>query len=126
MAGEREGATVAQLGIAPARLAEVAALAAGGKIAAGKDTAKQLVAALLERDRPAEQAATDLGLIQVSDTGAIDAAIDALFAENPPALQDYKGGKKAARGSLIGSIMKKGKGFNARLVGERLDERLKG
>ena len=61
----------------------------------------------------------------MSDTAAIDAAMDELIAENPKSLQDYRAGKQQARGSLIGMLMKKGKGFNAKLVGERLDAKLK-
>ena len=74
--------------------------------------------------REQEQAAQALGLLQSNDMGAVDAAIDALIAANPQALIDYKGGKKQARGSLIGMMMKSGKGLNAKVVGERLDERL--
>jgi aspartyl-tRNA(Asn)/glutamyl-tRNA(Gln) amidotransferase subunit B len=123
--GNERSVPMAELGARPARVAEIAGLVTAGKIAAGKETAKALIAAITEADRPAEQAAADLGLIQVSDTGAIDAAIDALIAENSKSLQDYRGGKQQARGSLIGAIMKKGKGFNAKLVGERLDAKLK-
>ena len=112
------------LGLKPQRLAELARLIDAGKLAPG-DPAGKVMERLLERDAPADQAAADLGLTQVSDTSAIDAALDALFAENPPALADYKAGKKQARGALIGMVMKKGKGFNAKVVGERLDERLK-
>jgi len=123
LANER-GVPVGALGLKPQRLAELAKLIDAGKLAAGEPAGK-VMERLLEQDAPAEQAAADLGLIQVSDTGAIDAALDALFAENPPALQDYRGGKKAARGALIGMVMKKGKGFNAKVVGERLDARVK-
>ena len=56
--------------------------------------------------------ADELGLRQVSDTGPIDAAIDAMIASNPKSLTDYKGGKTNALGSLVGMIMKSGKGFN--------------
>ena len=124
MSNERS-VPIMELGACAARVAEIATLVTGGKIAAGKETAKALIAAITKADRPAEQAAADLGLIQVSDTGAIDAAIDALISENPKSLQDYKAGKLQARGSLIGAIMKKGRGFNAKLVGERLDQKLK-
>jgi aspartyl-tRNA(Asn)/glutamyl-tRNA(Gln) amidotransferase subunit B len=78
------------------------------------------------RDESAEQLAAKLGLIQVSDTGPIDAAIDALVAENPKSLQDYRGGKQAAFGSLVGTIMKTVKGANPKLVQERLRARLNG
>jgi aspartyl-tRNA(Asn)/glutamyl-tRNA(Gln) amidotransferase subunit B len=123
IANER-GVPLGQLGILPQRLAELALLVEQGKLAGGEPAGK-VMQRLIDQNATAEQAATDLGLIQVSDTGPIDAAIDALIAENPKSLQDYRSGKQQARGSLIGMIMKKGKGFNAKLVGERLDAKVK-
>ena len=79
---------------------------------------------LVEGDAPAEEAAKGLGLIQSSDTGAIDAAVDALIAQNPKSLQDYKAGKQAAFGSLMGMVMKSAKGLNPKLVQERMRAKL--
>ena len=90
------------------------------KLAASKEVAKKVIAAVAEQDQPAEQAATTLGLIQSSDTGAVDAAIDALIAQNPKSLQDYRAGKQAALGSLVGMVMKSAKGLNPKVVQERL------
>jgi aspartyl-tRNA(Asn)/glutamyl-tRNA(Gln) amidotransferase subunit B len=71
-----------------------------------------------------EKFAEGLGLLQVSDTGAIDAAVDALIAQNPKSLQDVRAGKMAALGSLVGMIVKSNKGLNPRLVQERLRAKL--
>ena len=65
---------------------------------------------------PLQPIASELGLIQSSDTGAVDAAIDALIAQNPKPLADYKAGKQAALGALVGMVMKGGKGLNAKVV----------
>jgi len=116
----------AALGITGSRLAQVAALVAQNRIAAGKETAKSILTMLARQDISAEAAATQLGLLQVSDTGAIDSAIDTLIAQNPKSLQDYRGGKQAALGNLVGLIMKSSTGLNARLVQERLKARLQG
>jgi aspartyl-tRNA(Asn)/glutamyl-tRNA(Gln) amidotransferase subunit B len=64
-------------------------------------------------------------LIQQSDTAAIDAAIDAVIAKNPPALADFKAGKQAAMSALVGMVMKSGKGLNPKIVQERLREKLR-
>ncbi len=66
----------------------------------------------------------NLGLLQVSDTSAIDAAIDAVIAANPKPLQDYKAGKQTAMGALVGMVMKGGKGLNPKLVQDRLKIKL--
>jgi aspartyl-tRNA(Asn)/glutamyl-tRNA(Gln) amidotransferase subunit B len=110
------------IGISPKRFAEIALLIDGNKISAS--SAAAIFDRLTEKDAPAEQLATELGLMQISDTGAIDAAIDAMIASNPKSLQDYLGGKQTAFGSLVGMIMKSGKGLNPKMVGERLRKRL--
>jgi aspartyl-tRNA(Asn)/glutamyl-tRNA(Gln) amidotransferase subunit B len=114
---------IAELGIAPERFAQIARLLDDNKIAAA--TAGVLLDKLAEADASPEQLAADLGLMQVSDSGAIDAAIDALIAANPKSLVDYRAGKQSAMGSLIGMVMKNGKGLNPKLVSERLKERLR-
>jgi len=111
-----------QLGIAPGRFGEVAALIDGNKIAAS--AAGAIFDRLAEHDAPAGQIAGELGLMQVSDTGTIDAAIDAMIAANPKSLQDYRAGKQSAFGALIGIVMKSAKGLNPKLVGERLKQKL--
>jgi aspartyl-tRNA(Asn)/glutamyl-tRNA(Gln) amidotransferase subunit B len=122
LANERS-VPLAKLSLSAARLAEVAALVDANKIAASEPAGKVLER-LLDHDAPAEQVASELGLIQSSDTGPIDAAIDAMIAQNPKPLQDYAGGKQAALGALVGMVMKNGRGLNAKVVQERLRERL--
>jgi aspartyl-tRNA(Asn)/glutamyl-tRNA(Gln) amidotransferase subunit B len=114
---------LAKLNLNPKRLAEVATLIDQNKLAASEPAGK-LLERLLDQDTPAEQLANEMGLLQSSDLGPIDAAIDALIAQNPKSLQDYQGGKQAALGSLVGMVMKTGKGLNAKVVQERLKERL--
>jgi aspartyl-tRNA(Asn)/glutamyl-tRNA(Gln) amidotransferase subunit B len=101
----------------------VANLVAGGKLAAA-EPAGLVLEALLEKDGSAEEAAAKLGLVQVSDAAAIDAAIDAVVAANPKPLQDYKAGKQSALGALVGMVMKGGKGLNAKVVQDRLKQKL--
>jgi aspartyl-tRNA(Asn)/glutamyl-tRNA(Gln) amidotransferase subunit B len=113
---------LADLGIAAARFAEVAQLIDANKIA--PSSAGAIFDKLVERDVPADQLAAELGLVQVSDTGAIDAAIDKLIAENPKSLQDYRAGNQQALNSLMGMVMKSARGLNPKLVQQRLKERL--
>jgi aspartyl-tRNA(Asn)/glutamyl-tRNA(Gln) amidotransferase subunit B len=112
-----------RLGIKPQRLAEVAKLIDDNKLAAAEPAGKVLER-LLEHDAPADQIAKELGLIQSSDSSAVDAAIDAIIAQNPKPLQDVRAGRQAAMGALVGMIMKSTKGLNPKVVQERLRERL--
>ena len=122
LANERN-VPLGRLGLRPDRLAEVATLVDQNKLAPSEPAGK-LMAHLLDHDAPAEQAATALGLIQANDTAAVDAAIDALIAQNPKSLQDYQAGKQQALGSLVGMIMKSTKGLSPKAVQERLRARL--
>ena len=67
------------------------------------------------------------GLVQVSDTGAIEKFCDEAIAANPNSVADYKSGKVAALNFLKGQVMKLSKGkANPNLVGEILEKKLKG
>jgi len=46
------------------------------------------------------------GLTQISDTGAIAAMVDAVIADNPAIVAEYRAGKQKAFNSLVGQIMK--------------------
>ncbi|SIR18327.1 MULTISPECIES: Asp-tRNA(Asn)/Glu-tRNA(Gln) amidotransferase subunit GatB [Acidiphilium] len=65
------------------------------------------------------------GLRQVTDTGAIDAAIDQVIAANPDKLAEYKSGKDKLFGFFVGQVMKAmaGKG-NPALVNEALKQKI--
>ena len=65
------------------------------------------------------------GLRQVTDTGAIDAAVEAVLAANPDKLAEFRGGKEKLFGFFVGQVMKAmgGKG-NPALVNAALKARL--
>jgi len=50
------------------------------------------------------------GLRQISDTGALDAIIVEVLAANPKQVEQYKSGKTAVIGFLVGQVMKASKG----------------
>ena len=50
------------------------------------------------------------GLKQISDTGAMDKIIDEVLAGNPKQVEQYKSGKTAVIGFLVGQVMKASKG----------------
>jgi aspartyl-tRNA(Asn)/glutamyl-tRNA(Gln) amidotransferase subunit B len=65
------------------------------------------------------------GLAQVSDTDAIGAEIDAVLAEHPSQLEQYRGGNDKLFGFFVGQVMKRTAGrADARLVNEELRRRL--
>ena len=75
-------------------------------------------------DEP-EKIVKDKGLVQITDTGAIEAAVDAAIAANPKAVEEYKGGKKKAICALVGQVMKATRGkANPQMVNKMLAEKL--
>jgi aspartyl-tRNA(Asn)/glutamyl-tRNA(Gln) amidotransferase subunit B len=112
------------IGIAAKRFAEVAKLIDTGTITASN--AGPIFDRLAQTDADPAALATELGLVLSNDTGAIDAAIDALIAANSKPLQDFKGGKASALGALTGMVMKSVKGANPQVVQQRLREKLGG
>jgi aspartyl-tRNA(Asn)/glutamyl-tRNA(Gln) amidotransferase subunit B len=65
------------------------------------------------------------GFRQISDAGALGTAIDTVLAANPDAVADYRAGKGAAVGFLVGQVMKATRGqANAAMVQTALRERL--
>ena len=65
------------------------------------------------------------GLRQVTDTGAIDAAVTAVLAANQDKVAEYKSGKDKLFGFFVGQVMKAmaGKG-NPALVNEAVKKQL--
>ena len=56
-------------------------------------------------ERPAKIVA-ERGLTQVTDTGAIEAAIDAVLAANQDKIAEYRAGKDKLYGFFVGQVMK--------------------
>ncbi|MGH7177839.1 MAG: Asp-tRNA(Asn)/Glu-tRNA(Gln) amidotransferase subunit GatB, partial [Tepidisphaeraceae bacterium] len=112
-----------ELGISPARFAQVANLIDSSKLSAS--AAGQVFDQLVGDDQDPEQLARRLGLMQVSDTSVIDAAIDRLLSTNPKPLQDYRAGKQTALSALVGLLMRHEKGLNPKLVQDRLKTKLR-
>ncbi|MCX5674513.1 MAG: Asp-tRNA(Asn)/Glu-tRNA(Gln) amidotransferase subunit GatB [Planctomycetota bacterium] len=107
------------------RLAELIQLVEEGKI--NRNTGVQIFAEMFTTSRPASKIVEEKGLIQVADTGAVEAFVDQALAANARTVEDYKGGKKAAFGRLMGEAMKASGGkANPQLVKEILLKKLGG
>jgi aspartyl-tRNA(Asn)/glutamyl-tRNA(Gln) amidotransferase subunit B len=65
------------------------------------------------------------GLHQVADAGAVSAVVDQVLSAHPKVVDDWKNGKKAAMGFLVGQVMKATGGrANPALVNSVLAEKL--
>ena len=83
--------------------------------------AKEVLEAMMDSGEDALAIIDARGLRQVTDTGAIDAAVDAVLAANPDKLAEYKAGKEKLFGFFVGQVMKAmaGKG-NPALVNDAI------
>jgi aspartyl-tRNA(Asn)/glutamyl-tRNA(Gln) amidotransferase subunit B len=69
-------------------------------------TAKEVFEMMLETGKTAATIVEEKGLRQVSDEGAIAAAIDQVLAANPDKVAEFKGGKDKLFGFFVGQVMK--------------------
>lgn len=109
--------------ISPQRLAGLVQLIADETIS-GK-IAKDVLDKMFESDKDASQIVEEEGLKQVTDTGAIEEAIDAVIAANPDKVEQYRGGKDKLFGFFVGQVMKATGGkANPKAVNELLKGKL--
>lgn len=100
--------TVSQLKIGPGHIAALVDAVQDGKITSKQ--AKDVFAEMLETAAMPADIIKSRGMEQVSDTGAIEVLVDQVIAENPKAVEDFKGGKTNVLGWLTGQVMKKSAG----------------
>ncbi|HEY3931316.1 MAG TPA: Asp-tRNA(Asn)/Glu-tRNA(Gln) amidotransferase subunit GatB [Verrucomicrobiae bacterium] len=88
---------------------------------------QQVVIEMFESDRNDVQVIIlERGLVQVSDTHAIEKLCDEVITSNPGPVDDFKSGKTVALNFLKGQVMKLSKGkANLNLAGAILEKKLK-
>ena len=118
------GLSAAQTHLKPSQIAGLVDLIADGTIS-GK-IAKDVLALLVSEEKDADPRALveARGLKQVTDTGAIEAAIDAIIAANPDKVEQAKA-KPTMLGWFVGQVMKQTGGkANPQAVNALLKSRL--
>ncbi len=89
--------------------------------------AKDVFAEMLVSGTDPAAIVEEKGLRQVTDTGAIEAVIDAVLAANPDKVAEYRSGKDKLFGFFVGQVMKESGGkANPALVNEMLKTKLAG
>ena len=115
--------TIEQSPVDAKRLAKMILLIDKGTIS-GKIAKTVFVEMWKSPDDP-EKIVKDKGLVQITDTSAIEGIVDEVIANNPKAVEEYKAGKKKAIGALVGQIMKATKGkANPQMVNQLLAKKL--
>lgn len=115
----QSGKSLAESAMRPEILAELAKIVDNGLISA--KIAQDIFGELFANGFMPEAYVREKGLVQVSDSSAIDAVVAEVLAENPAEVEAYRGGKTKLMGFFVGQVMRKMKGkANPALVNEAL------
>jgi len=118
-----EGKDITESPVSPERLGELVTLIAQGEIS-GK-LAKEIFAKMFATGDSARAIMEREGLRQISDTAALGQVVDRVLAANPKQVEQYRGGKTAVLGFLMGQVMKATRGqANPAAVQQLLKEKL--
>ncbi len=125
LAHDRE-MSITDLGVESDRIAQLAKMVFDGTI--NKSAANKIAEAMLDSKISPDALANEMGLIQVTDTGATEAWVNQALADNAQAVEDaLKNPKKAkaAMGFLRGQVMKLSGGqADPKLVGQLIEKHL--
>ena len=88
-------------------------------------TAKDVFEIMVETGEAPDKIVEERGLKQVTDTGAIEAIVDKIIADNTANVEAYKNGKTGLMGWFVGQVMKASGGkANPGMVNKLLNEKL--
>jgi len=111
--------------LSPEKLAGILRLADAGTI--GGPGAKQVLEEVFRSGAEPAEVVRTKGLAQVSDEGAIEAAVDKVLAASPGEVERHRSGKKNLMGFFVGQVMKETKGkANPAVVNALLERKLGG
>lgn len=120
------GAEGAEIESVPLPAEDLAALL--DELKAGKinnNTAKTVLEEMFKTGEKPAKIIAEKGFSQISDTSALEAAVQEAIANNPKPVADYRAGKQQSIGFLVGQVMKATKGqANAPMVKELLEKAL--
>lgn len=117
--------TITEIALQASDLAELVKLIETGTIS-GK-IAKEILPELLTQGGSPKALVQKKGLIQISDTSAIEKLIEEIIAAHPSELEKFRAGKTNLKGFFVGQVMKKSGGkADPKLTSQILDQKLSG
>jgi len=116
---------ITEIALQASDLAELVKLIETGTIS-GK-IAKEILPELLTEGGSPKALVEKKGLIQISDTSAIEKLIEEIIAAHPSELEKFRAGKTNLKGFFVGQVMKKSGGkADPKLTSQILDQKLSG
>ncbi|MBQ3068967.1 MAG: Asp-tRNA(Asn)/Glu-tRNA(Gln) amidotransferase subunit GatB [Clostridia bacterium] len=119
----KDGKSFDDLVVTPEKLATIIKMVEDGTINRG--AGKKVLIAVVEQDVDPVAFCKEQGLDRKVDTAMIDEVIDRVIAENPKAVEDFRGGKAKALQALFGACMRELKGAgDPAMIKEKLEAKL--
>ena len=111
--------------LTPQKISALIQLVDDGKVNFSIASSKIFTALLTEPSKQPLQIATELNLLQESDSGSVEAWVNEVMAKMPDKIKEYKSGKKGLIGLFVGEVKKISKGkADMNLVNKLLAEKL--
>jgi aspartyl-tRNA(Asn)/glutamyl-tRNA(Gln) amidotransferase subunit B len=118
-----EGREIEDCPVRPDKLAAMVTMIGDGTLST--KLAKTVFEEMYKTGKDAETVVKEKGLVQVSDSGAIEQIIAEVIKANPGQHGEYKAGKEKLFGFFVGQVMKASKGkANPEMVNELLKKKL--
>jgi aspartyl-tRNA(Asn)/glutamyl-tRNA(Gln) amidotransferase subunit B len=119
----KQGINIAESPVSAKNLGRLIDLIADNTISGRQ--AKEAFEAMVDTGKDTDAIIAEKGLKQITDTGPIEAAIDAIMAANADKVAQYRSGKEQMLGWFVGQVMKATQGkANPALCGELLKKKL--
>lgn len=118
-----ENKSIEEVPLKPAQMAGMLKLIEDGTIS-GK-IAKTVFEEMYRTGKNAAEIVKEKGLVQISDTGEIEKAVDEVLAKKPGEVERYKAGDEKLIGFFVGQVMKAMKGkANPKVLNDLLKDKL--
>jgi aspartyl-tRNA(Asn)/glutamyl-tRNA(Gln) amidotransferase subunit B len=98
----------------PSVLADVVKLVSGGSIT--RDQGREVLVESLSSGRAPAEIVAERGFAQDSDESSVRVTVEAVIADNPRAVEDYRAGKKQALGALMAEVKKRAPQANPKVA----------
>jgi len=119
------GIELDEFGLKPIKIAALIQLVDEGKVNFSIASTKILMALIVDPAKTPLQIATELNLLQESDSGSVANWVDEVIAKMPDKVKEYRSGKKGLIGLFAGEVKKISKGkADMQVVNKLLAEKL--
>ena len=117
--------TFDDLSLQPEQLAGLLKLVEEGKVSFSVASTRVLPVLITEKNKNALQVATELNVLQVSDSNEVESWVNMALDKMPDKIKEYRKGKKGLIGLFVGEVKKISKGkADPKIVTELLEQKL--